>query len=302
MIHRLTLSFILSVALVATAMEAAKVPNFRVKQLGGQDEVFQLSQHRGSWVWLEFLLPSSSGVEKERYLVLAASAEKLFENENLLLVALKAGKKEDLEAWWKSLPQNSLPLCRDPRGQLASALRIKKGRTDDGKPLDAPATILVDPEGGEAWRFVGKDPKDRPSVETVLKELASAKKEAAEQARKRREEDARATKNETGLKYIDLVVGEGPTPRKGQRVTVHYTGWLRDGTKFDSSHDRGSPFSFKIGTGKVIDGWDEGVATMKVGGKRKLIIPPELGYGSRGSGSIPANSELIFEVELLGVD
>jgi peptidylprolyl isomerase len=107
---------------------------------------------------------------------------------------------------------------------------------------------------------------------------------------------------ESGLKYIDLKEGTGPMPQKGQRVTVHYTGTLKDGKKFDSSVDRGQPFTFVIGVGQVIRGWDEGVATMKVGGKRKLIIPSALGYGERGAGNvIPPNSELHFDVELLGV-
>jgi peptidylprolyl isomerase len=107
---------------------------------------------------------------------------------------------------------------------------------------------------------------------------------------------------ESGLKYIDTVVGEGESPKPGQMVTVHYTGTLENGTKFDSSVDRGQPFTFPIGVGRVIKGWDEGVMTMKVGGKRRLIIPAQLGYGARGSGGvIPPNATLIFDVELLGV-
>ena len=105
----------------------------------------------------------------------------------------------------------------------------------------------------------------------------------------------------SGLKYQDEVVGTGDSPKTGQRVTVHYTGTLTNGTKFDSSLDRGQPFTFTIGMGQVIKGWDEGVATMKVGGKRILYIPAALGYGSRANGPIPANSDLIFEVELLSV-
>jgi FKBP-type peptidyl-prolyl cis-trans isomerase len=110
------------------------------------------------------------------------------------------------------------------------------------------------------------------------------------------------TKTASGLQFIDIKVGDGASPQTGQTVVVHYTGWLADGTKFDSSVDRGQPFSFIIGAGKVIKGWDEGVATMKVGGKRRLIIPPELGYGATGyPGSIPANAQLIFDVELIEI-
>lgn len=106
----------------------------------------------------------------------------------------------------------------------------------------------------------------------------------------------------SGLQYEDIVVGTGANPQAGQKVKVHYTGWLTDGTKFDSSYDHGGPIDFPIGVGGVIKGWDEGVMSMKIGGKRKLIIPPQLGYGARGAGGvIPPNATLVFEVELLGV-
>jgi FKBP-type peptidyl-prolyl cis-trans isomerase FkpA len=107
---------------------------------------------------------------------------------------------------------------------------------------------------------------------------------------------------DSGLKYVELAVGEGAVAEKGQTVVVHYTGWLEDGTKFDSSLDRNTPFDFSLGAGQVIQGWDEGVAGMQAGGKRKLTIPSELGYGARGAGGvIPANATLIFEVELLEI-
>lgn len=106
----------------------------------------------------------------------------------------------------------------------------------------------------------------------------------------------------SGLKYKEITEGTGATPKTGQTVVVHYTGTLEDGTKFDSSRDRNSPFSFKIGQGQVIKGWDEGLSTMKVGGRRELIIPAELGYGARGAGGvIPPNATLIFDVELLRI-
>ncbi len=111
----------------------------------------------------------------------------------------------------------------------------------------------------------------------------------------------------SGLRYHDEVVGTGPQPQAGQTVNVHYTGWLDQagsrGKKFDSSRDRGQPFSFRLGQGSVIAGWDQGVATMHVGGKRTLTIPPDLGYGSRGAGGvIPPGATLVFDVELLGIN
>lgn len=114
--------------------------------------------------------------------------------------------------------------------------------------------------------------------------------------------DEKMEKTASGLQYVDTKVGTGASPKTGQTAVVHYTGWLLDGKKFDSSKDRGQPFTFAVGRGQVIKGWDEGVATMKVGGVRKLIIPPDLGYGARGAGgAIPPNATLTFEVELLEI-
>ena len=110
------------------------------------------------------------------------------------------------------------------------------------------------------------------------------------------------TTTPSGLIVDELTVGDGAVATAGQQVKVHYTGWLTDGKKFDSSKDRDDPFVFPLGAGRVIKGWDEGVQGMKVGGKRKLTIPPALGYGARGAGGvIPPNATLVFEVELLGV-
>ena len=119
---------------------------------------------------------------------------------------------------------------------------------------------------------------------------------------KEKEKEKKVITTKSGLKYSDEKEGTGEEAKKGDTVQVHYTGWLKDGTKFDSSKDRGRPFSFVLGAGKVIKGWDEGVAGMKAGGKRKLIIPSDLAYGKRGFPPvIPADAELTFEVELLKV-
>jgi len=114
--------------------------------------------------------------------------------------------------------------------------------------------------------------------------------------------DEQAIQTAAGLEYVEITEGTGARPKTGDSVSVHYTGWLKSGQKFDSSLDRGQPFSFPIGRGRVIKGWDEGVGSMKVGGKRKLIIPAHLGYGQSGAGGvIPPGATLIFEVELLGI-
>jgi peptidylprolyl isomerase len=134
-------------------------------------------------------------------------------------------------------------------------------------------------------------PTAEPSLDTPMTENA----ENAENAEN-------TVTTDSGLQYIDLVEGTGAIPQTGQTVQVHYTGTLEDGTKFDSSRDRNRPFSFRIGVGQVIRGWDEGVASMRVGGRRQLIIPPDLGYGARGAGGvIPPNATLIFDVELLRI-
>jgi len=139
-----------------------------------------------------------------------------------------------------------------------------------------------------------KESKNQPEKAAATEPQAAAQGQAAAQAQ------SGAVKLPSGLSYTDLVPGKGAAPVSGKTVTVHYTGWLEDGKKFDSSLDRGAPFVFRIGAGEVIPGWDEGVMSMKVGGKRKLFIPAQLGYGAAGAGGvIPPNANLIFEVELL---
>lgn len=141
-------------------------------------------------------------------------------------------------------------------------------------------------------------------VEDTAKETGGKLKDAGGEVQKQLEDVTQEIETmASGLKYVDLVPGTGETPAAGQKVTVHYTGWLADGTKFDSSVDRGKPFSFVLGQRQVIKGWDEGVATMKVGGKRKLIIPSDLAYGPQGRPpKIPGNAELTFDVELLSIE
>jgi len=140
-----------------------------------------------------------------------------------------------------------------------------------------------------------------------LASLANARKKEENAAKKAKmmkikEIKASARKTPSGLRYVDMVKGNGPSPSKGKTVKVHYTGWLEDGTKFDSSIERRRPFTFRIGMGEVIAGWDEGVKSMKVGGKRTLFVPPKLGYGAAGAPpTIPPNATLIFEVELLDI-
>ncbi len=167
---------------------------------------------------------------------------------------------------------------------------------------ELPAT---EPRGGGTELFARPEQpsEEEPPAEAEEAEAADADAPESEGEPIAAEETGKVITTDSGLKYIDHEVGEGPTPETGQTVVVHYTGRLADGTKFDSSVDRGPPFEFQIGMGQVIVGWDEGIATMKAGGKRKLIIPSELGYEETGTpgGPIPPNAELHFEVELLEI-
>jgi len=160
--------------------------------------------------------------------------------------------------------------------------------------------------GNGRQEAIAAEANSSPSTATIETAEPSDAKPTATLQETPKQEDAEpmadTVTTDSGLQYEEIKEGVGATPQKGQTVVVHYTGTLEDGTKFDSSRDRGQPFSFKIGVGQVIPGWDEGVGSMKVGGRRKLIIPPDLGYGARGAGGvIPPNATLIFDVELLRI-
>lgn len=148
-------------------------------------------------------------------------------------------------------------------------------------------------------------PKEVPLNDDQTETKANATPTAAvpkDETKDKDKGDKKVITTKSGLKYIDEKEGTGEAAKAGDKVSVHYTGRLKDGKKFDSSVDRGQPFEFELGAGRVIKGWDEGVAGMKVGGKRQLIIPPELGYGKRGAGRvIPPDAELTFDVELLKI-
>ena len=192
----------------------------------------------------------------------------------------------------------------------------KAEKTEKKAELSAEKKVEEPAAEAKTVEPAAEDKAVEPAAEEVKKEEAPAAEEAKEEApaveEKKEEAPAAEEKKEeameevttaSGLKYVDYKVGDGASPTAGARVTVHYTGTLVDGSKFDSSVDRGQPFVFPIGMGRVIKGWDEGVMSMKIGGKRKLIIPPELGYGARGAGgAIPPNATLLFDVELLGVE
>ena len=192
----------------------------------------------------------------------------------------------------------------DEAREKASA-NAEKETIEVEKKADEAAKETI--EGEKATQEVEKEAAKEE--EETQKKMIETKTEALKAEKKEMEKEAKESAmkadtitTESGLKYIDLKVGTGPSPKKGDMVTVHYVGTLTNGRKFDSSVDRGEPYQFRIGEGRVIDGWDEGVMTMKVGGKRKLIIPANLAYGESGfRGIIPPNATLIFEVELLDV-
>jgi FKBP-type peptidyl-prolyl cis-trans isomerase len=161
--------------------------------------------------------------------------------------------------------------------------------------------FFAQPKSGSD-KAIASEPPATLIANNAIATIQTTTKTTTEQPTMTAADDTNLVTTKSGLQYKEIKVGTGATPTQGQTVTVHYTGTLEDGSKFDSSRDRNSPFSFKLGVGQVIKGWDEGLSTMKVGGRRQLIIPPELGYGARGAGGvIPPNAVLIFDVELLKI-
>ncbi|MBE7380871.1 MAG: FKBP-type peptidyl-prolyl cis-trans isomerase [Leptolyngbya sp. SIO1E4] len=176
-------------------------------------------------------------------------------------------------------------------GSQGSAIAVNLNKSEP--------TIVTETEVAQAAADLLPE-EEATTDETATEASVDATEESSAEEETSSEETLVTT--DSGLQYEDIVEGTGAMPQSGQRVTVHYTGTLEDGTKFDSSRDRNRPFTFTIGVGQVIKGWDEGVASMRVGGQRKLIIPPELGYGARGAGGvIPPNATLLFDVELLRI-
>lgn len=168
------------------------------------------------------------------------------------------------------------------------------------KAAEAPKKEAAKPAAKASLKADKPEKKEAPKA---AKPAPAPEKKVEEPTAVAPETEAKRVKTASGLEYEVIKEGDGAAPKAGQTVVVHYTGWLTDGKKFDSSVDRGQPFKFQLGQGRVIKGWDQGLALMKIGDKRKLIIPPELGYGARGAGgAIPPNATLIFEVELLGIE
>lgn len=189
----------------------------------------------------------------------------------------------------------------NPPSQESAGPSLLSSRGAKQSTADAPAQTETPAEAPPGPEQPARPPRGALFAQADEQAQQMQQQQQQQEQQPQQQQSSSPVTTETGLQYEEIVVGNGAVPRYGQTVTVHYTGWLTNGTKFDSSLDKGQPFQFVLGAREVIRGWDEGVSTMRIGGKRRLIVPPDLGYGDRGAGGvIPPGATLVFDVELLG--
>jgi len=282
-------------AAVAAPLKVGRAaPAFSLTDQNGA--VHSLAEHHGSTVVLVFYTEDSTA-GSTRELDSLHGAEKQITQQGAALLAVGAQDQASHAAFARALKLD-FPLLADTGGKVSGLYGVRNEQTG----LANPAVFVIGPDGKLLKMANLLNEKNAgPRVAALVTPPANASSAAGPYPGWPTTQPVKMLPG--GLKYQDLVVGAGEKPHKGDTVRVHYTGYLLDGTKFDSSVDRGAPFSFPLGAGQVIRGWDEGVATMTVGGKRKLIIPADLGYGAAGAGGvIPPDATLVFDVELLGID
>ncbi|MCA9450342.1 MAG: redoxin domain-containing protein, partial [Candidatus Omnitrophica bacterium] len=240
---------LLGVIGISYAAQAGFVPDFIAQQCGGSEIKFKLTDHRGSWVVLNFLLPGDNPTGRDLYSDYEQRLDELIYGHNIKPVFFKPGEKSEIANWWESLDSNRIPVLQDPNGKLSRALKIPYGLKSGDQITLYPTTLLLDPEGNEVFRKVGKSIEERIGVEELLREWEPLDEKysnrMAETDGEVSEEDWIQT--ESGLKYVDLKEGQGPAVKRGNLLTVQYTGSLENGKKFDSSLDRDEPFTFPYG-------------------------------------------------------